>query len=131
MSVGEEEPAGLRTKVANTREGAEGEQNEETSDLEDVLGHPGALARKLAEEKVLGAGGRLKPHTITPRLMRRLWAEIFQITPKMAWDFEKEKWRVEWGLDELRRHRRGRNRSAASVLDEFLGFNEWKRVRPS
>lgn len=38
-----------------------------------------------------------RPHDITPRLMRRLWAMIFRHVPMFSWNREKERWTVIWG----------------------------------
>lgn len=38
-----------------------------------------------------------RPHDITPRLMRRLWAMIFRHVPLLSWNKDREKWIVQWG----------------------------------
>lgn len=38
-----------------------------------------------------------RPHTITPRVMRRLWAMIFRHVPLLSWNESGEKWTVQWG----------------------------------
>ena len=42
---------------------------------------------------------RLKtnPHELTPRFMRRRWAEVFAICPAMTWDSVQNNWIVKWG----------------------------------
>lgn len=44
-------------------------------------------------------GRRLKtnPHELTPRFMRRRWAEVFALCPTMKWDSVENKWIVKWG----------------------------------
>lgn len=44
-------------------------------------------------------GRRLKtnPHDLTPRFMRRRWAEVFALCPTMAWDSVENNWIVKWG----------------------------------
>lgn len=43
-------------------------------------------------------------HTLTPRYMRRMWADIYAQCPVMRWNGEKKKWDVKWGrVDEERR----------------------------
>lgn len=39
--------------------------------------------------------------TVTPRLMRRLWATVFEQCPLMKYDGEKQKWDVTWGVHAL------------------------------
>lgn len=43
--------------------------------------------------------GRLKtnPHELTPRFMRRRWAEVFALSPTMIWDSAQNDWIVKWG----------------------------------
>lgn len=36
-------------------------------------------------------------HRITPRFMRKLWAEVFKQCPMMEWDGEEKRWSVIWG----------------------------------
>jgi hypothetical protein len=38
-----------------------------------------------------------RPHDITPRLMRRLWAMIFRHVPIFLWNEDRERWTVQWG----------------------------------
>lgn len=40
---------------------------------------------------------RSRPHTITPRFMRRIKGEVFQLCPKMKWNDKERQWDVEWG----------------------------------
>ena len=40
------------------------------------------------------ANGR--PHEITPRLMRRLWAMVFKHVPVFSWNQNSKKWTVRW-----------------------------------
>ncbi|MCJ1344740.1 hypothetical protein MMC31_002943 [Peltigera leucophlebia] len=44
-------------------------------------------------------GRRLKtnPHELTPRFMRRRWAEVFARCPTMTWDSVQNRWTVKWG----------------------------------
>lgn len=36
-------------------------------------------------------------HKITPRFMRRLWAEVFSQCPLMEYDSPTSRWKVTWG----------------------------------
>ena len=38
-----------------------------------------------------------RPHQLTPRLMRRLWAVVFKHVPLLDWNVEKNRWTVSWG----------------------------------
>lgn len=38
------------------------------------------------------------PHELTPRFMRRRWAEVFALCPTMAWDSVQNNWNVKWGF---------------------------------
>lgn len=38
------------------------------------------------------------PHELTPRFMRRRWAEVFALCPTMTWDSVQNKWNVKWGF---------------------------------
>lgn len=48
-------------------------------------------------------------HAMTPRFMRRLWAQVFAQCPLMEWDAPKERWKVVWGEHELHGLQRRRN----------------------
>ena len=37
-------------------------------------------------------------HNITPRFMRRLYAEVFSQCPRLEWNAGGQKWTVEWGV---------------------------------
>lgn len=37
-----------------------------------------------------------RPHNLTPRLMRRLWAMVFRHVPVLSWNESREKWTVQW-----------------------------------
>jgi len=36
-------------------------------------------------------------HEITPRFMRRLWAQVFAQCPRIDWHAETKSWKVAWG----------------------------------
>jgi len=36
-------------------------------------------------------------HRITPRFMQRLWAQVFAQCPRIDWNYETQRWDVEWG----------------------------------
>ena len=38
-----------------------------------------------------------RPHTITPRVMRKLWALIFRHVPVFSWNESRKMWTVQWG----------------------------------
>lgn len=38
------------------------------------------------------------PHELTPRFMRRRWAEVFALCPTMTWDTVQNNWNVKWGF---------------------------------
>lgn len=38
------------------------------------------------------------PHNLTPRFMRRRWAEVFALCPTMTWDSVQNNWNVKWGF---------------------------------
>lgn len=38
------------------------------------------------------------PHELTPRFMRRRWAEVFVLCPTMTWDSVQNNWNVKWGF---------------------------------
>jgi hypothetical protein len=42
-------------------------------------------------------GGKQRPHNITPRMMKRLYARILRLSCKMHWNEERDKWTVIWG----------------------------------
>ena len=85
-------------------------------DLVDVLSNHETRVKKLREEKVVNAGGKTKPHMMTARFMRRMWAHVFQRCPKMVFDRDKGKWQVSWGIDALRGARKGRNSGISKEL---------------
>lgn len=45
------------------------------------------------------------PHRVTPRVMRRMWASIFEQCPCMTWDKVREKWIVQWGGQQMKNDR--------------------------
>ncbi|TKA82685.1 hypothetical protein B0A55_01490 [Friedmanniomyces simplex] len=47
------------------------------------------------------AFGNKQAHQITPRYMRRLWAQVFAQCPVMEWEAEKARWKVTWGEQAL------------------------------
>lgn len=46
---------------------------------------------------------RGRPHKLTPRLMQKMWAKVYNLVPRMEWDEKKKTWHVEWGLEKQRR----------------------------
>lgn len=38
------------------------------------------------------------PHELTPRFMRRRWAEVFVLCPTMTWNSVQNNWTVKWGF---------------------------------
>ena len=68
-------------------------------------------------------------HMLTPRLMRRLWAKVFQKCPVMRWDEEETKWQVQWGYSELSKAgKRGRKGFTDSSM--FAGVDSRGKVSP-
>ncbi|KAF2188043.1 hypothetical protein K469DRAFT_725051 [Zopfia rhizophila CBS 207.26] len=41
--------------------------------------------------------GKKRPHVITPRLMKRLYAKLLALSCKVEWNSERNKWTVQWG----------------------------------
>ncbi|KAK0249699.1 hypothetical protein LTR94_010297 [Friedmanniomyces endolithicus] len=72
-----------RTALASTRESA--------LDMLVMYGRPNP--RK--------AFGNREAHQITPRFMRRLWAQVFAQCPVMDWDAVTSRWKVTWGEQAL------------------------------
>ncbi|KAF2650827.1 hypothetical protein K491DRAFT_608128 [Lophiostoma macrostomum CBS 122681] len=42
-------------------------------------------------------GGKQRPHNVTPRMMRRLYARILHLSCKLEWNEERSKWTATWG----------------------------------
>lgn len=42
------------------------------------------------------------PHELTPRFMRRRWAEVFALCPTMTWDSVQSNWNVKWGFMQIK-----------------------------
>lgn len=61
-------------------------------------------------------------HKITPRFMRRLWADVFSQCPLMKYDSPTKSWKVTWGHHALQNHddRKGVD-SAATPPNETTG----------
>ena len=58
----------------------------------------GALETVMQYSKVpKNVFGNRDAHTITPRFMRRLYAQVFSQCPLMEWDAGREQWKVIWG----------------------------------
>ncbi|KAI4245213.1 MAG: hypothetical protein L6R40_002570 [Gallowayella cf. fulva] len=38
-----------------------------------------------------------RPHELTPRFMRKMWANVFEKCPQLEWNNEWKKWNVTWG----------------------------------
>jgi hypothetical protein len=47
------------------------------------------------------AFGNWYANRITPRVMQRLYAEVFSTCPVMEWDNAREEWKVTWGFQSL------------------------------
>lgn len=97
----------------------QGGDDDDMSDLADVIGDKSQLQRNLHQEKKLKGGGTSKPHHITQRFMQRLWAEVFALCPCMDWDVNKRRWQIVWGVQALREGRskdRVRNNRTAAVI---------------
>ena len=50
------------------------------------------------------AFGNRDANRITPRMMQRLYAEVFSSCPVMEWDHAREEWKVTWGFQALLLH---------------------------
>ncbi|KAM0693050.1 hypothetical protein Q7P36_007607 [Cladosporium allicinum] len=63
-----------------------------------------------------------RAHKITPRFMRRLWADVFSQCPLMKYDSPTKSWKVTWGHHALQNHddRKGVD-SAATPPNETTG----------
>lgn len=72
-----------------------------SSDDEDVLEE--SREKLLQDELSIGprldksAKGKLAGHQITPRLLQRLWQNIFEACSMLIWDEKDGKWKVVWG----------------------------------
>lgn len=95
-----EGPLKRRTPVAQTQAkdpGREGNQPANIKEISPYLGASSVLGNneifKKENWKLLGS----RPHTITPRFMRRLRGQIFEKCPVMKWNAEKRRWNVKWG----------------------------------
>ena len=78
------------------------------SDLRDVLGDRQKLQKTLQHDKVEKAGGVTKPHHVTERFMRRLYAQVFELCPRLDWDgsVSPPQWNFTWGRQTLRQAER-------------------------
>lgn len=48
---------------------------------------------KVKDAEILSRGR----HELTPKFMKRLYAELWSLSPKMEWDLEKRDWVYTWG----------------------------------
>ncbi|KAK5116595.1 hypothetical protein LTR85_009220 [Meristemomyces frigidus] len=74
---------------------------------------------------IQAAFGNRDAHQITPRFMRRMWAQVFSQCPLMDWDAERREWKVTWGQHALHGLGRGRelsdDRTYSNADDALLG----------
>lgn len=62
--------------------------DDQTSSVESLQHSKEELRRRL----------NTNPHELTPRFMRRRWAEVFALCPTMTWDSVQNNWNVKWGF---------------------------------
>ena len=115
LSIGEETPQHLHSSPA-----PRDSRRNSRIDLHVILSSQDDYSRAMHQAKVENTGGRSKPHVLNARFMRRLWAQVFAICPKMDWDAQRKVWRVEWGIQALQKARSGRNSSRATRFLDTL-----------
>ncbi|KAK4544486.1 hypothetical protein LTR36_004057 [Oleoguttula mirabilis] len=87
------------------------------------------LLVKFGKPNIGAAPGNRDAHRITPRFMRRMWAQVFSQCPLMEWDAERQEWKVTWGQHALyglgrerkRKHSVERAESRGDDDDPLLG----------
>ena len=121
LALGIEKPEDLDSKLWAASERKFQNHESDNSDLGQMMGNTHDLQRQLHLDKAKLSGGRIKPHNVNMRTMRRLWAEVFQICPRMDWDSTSQRWQIEWGKDSLRRFRKQKKQQDMSPLVEQLG----------
>ncbi|KAL9087081.1 MAG: hypothetical protein Q9159_003845 [Coniocarpon cinnabarinum] len=120
LALGQHVPSSMRHKTAKLQGPILALDEDDENHLGDVLSDLSHLQKKLRTERDIMTGARTRPHMVDARFMRRLWAQVFAICPKMSWDREKNRWRVVWGVEALRDARRGKNAGNSAAFEAAL-----------
>ena len=65
-------------------------------EVEDSLLSANLLVKGPPKSHTFAKYAKGRPHKITPRLLRPIWAKIYAHTPDVEWDAEQNKWLVTW-----------------------------------
>jgi hypothetical protein len=93
-----------RRKPGINRFPPEPETEEQAQQTSNQIIHSGLWFEKPSPAvRPVGSVARGRPHAITPRFMRRIYAKIFDRSCMLEWDESRSKWMAIWGNTEAAR----------------------------
>ncbi|KAF2014254.1 hypothetical protein BU24DRAFT_463059 [Aaosphaeria arxii CBS 175.79] len=71
-------------------------------------------------------GGRIHPHALTPRMMKRLYARLFALSCRLAYNEKSKKWVAHWGVKQANKQTEALPQSVSDLF--FSGVDTKGRI---